>query len=64
MVKFKFWVDTPYGGYYNTHYAKNAKRAIDTLEKWNTEFEGTDYSVHLVDIKATKEELPSGYTVW
>ena len=65
MVKFEFYVNTPYGGHYNTHYAKTAKRAQDTIDQWNTEFKDTGYSVHLVDIKVTSEKkVPAGYTIW
>lgn len=65
MVKFKFFVSTPRGGHYNTHFATNEKRAKDKVEQWNTEFKGTGYSVRLVHIsKARKEDLPEHYICW
>lgn len=65
MVKFKFCINTPYGDHFNTHYAKTAKRAKDTVNKWNEELKNTGYSVHLVDIIHTSEsKAPEGYTIW
>lgn len=65
MVKFKFYIDSPYGGHYNTHYARNAKRAEEMVKSWNAQFKGTHFSVHLVDIKATDmKRPPEGYTCW
>ena len=65
MVKFKFYLETPRGGHYNTHYAKTTQRAKDTLEQWNKEFGDTGYKVHLVNIKETSiKNAPERYTVW
>lgn len=64
MVKFKFYLETPRGGHFNTHYAKNNKHVKDTVDLWNRQFKGTGYRVHLVKITATDEALPDGYTCW
>ena len=65
MVKFKFLVNTPYGGHYNTHFAKSEKMAKTKIDQWNAEFKGTKYSVKLVSIdKASRDELPEHYICW
>ena len=65
MVKFKFYIDTPYGGHFNTHYAKSKARAKEMIDRWNTELKETGYSVRLVDIIRTSEsKAPEGYTIW
>ena len=65
MVKFTFYVSTPYGGYHNTHYAKSRARAKEMINRWNTEFKETEYSVRLVSVNRTFEsKAPEGYTVW
>lgn len=38
MIKFTFWVTCTSwatGGYFNTHYAKTEKEAMDRIKEWN-----------------------------
>ena len=65
MVKFKFLLITPYGSHTNTHYAKTAERAKETVELWDKQFGRSGYRVKLLEIKdASDAKVPSGYTVW
>lgn len=65
MVKFIFYIKTPRGGHYNMHYAKTKVKAKAMVKQWNEEFRDSGYGVRLIRIdKASKEEVPVGYTVW
>lgn len=65
MVKFKFFVDTPYGGHYNTHFAISEKMAKTKIEQWNAEFKRTNYSVKLISVdKVSQDDLPEYYICW
>jgi hypothetical protein len=65
MIKFTFYVTTPRGGHYNSHYARSEERAKAMIEQWNTEFRDTGYKVILTNItKAIEEELPEHYVCW
>jgi len=64
MVKFTFYVSTPRGGYYNTHYARSKKMAKSKVEQWDKEFEGTGYGVKLISIEDYPYKIPEGYTCW
>ena len=64
MVKFTFYVSTPRGGHYNTHYARTSEVAENKVEQWGKEFAGTGYGVTLVSIVETNEKLPRGYNCW
>ena len=64
MVKFTFFVSTPRGGHYNTHYARTKKMARSKVKQWDKEFAGTGYGVILISIVETDEKLPAGYTCW
>lgn len=64
MVKFNVHVSTPYGGFNRMYFAKTEERAKDTVDKWNDDFKGTEYSVKLISIEPTLGGIPDHYTVW
>lgn len=64
MVKFKVHVYTPYEDFDREYFARTNRRAINTVDKWNTDFKGTEYSVELISIEPTIEKMPEYYTIW
>lgn len=60
MVKFKVHVYTPYEDFNREYFA----RTISTVDKWNADFKGTEYSVELISIEPTIEKVPDYYTIW
>lgn len=64
MVKFKVHVYTPYEDFDREYFARTSSRAISTVDKWNTDFKGTEYSVELINIEPTIEKVPDYYTIW
>lgn len=64
MVKFKVHVYTPYENFDRKYFARTSSRAISTVNKWNADFKGTEYSVELISIEPTIEKIPEYYTIW
>lgn len=64
MVKFKVHVYTPYENFDREYFARTNSRAISTVNKWNADFKGTEYSVELISIEPTIEKIPEYYTIW
>ncbi len=65
MIKFTFFVSTPRGGHYNSHYARTKKIAKAMVKQWNEEFKGTGYGVELTSVKEIQpKDLPEYYICW
>lgn len=64
MVKFNVHVSTPYEEFDRMYFAKTEKRAKDTVDKWNNDFKGTEYSVKLINIEPSLGKIPEHYIAW
>ena len=64
MVKFKVHVFTPYEEFDRMYFARSTERAISTVDKWNQDFNGTEYNVKFISAEPTHEKIPDYYTIW